>query len=345
MAGGIGRRQLITGLGGAAVAWPLAVPAQQATMPVIGFLGATAPDRYVSSQLAAFRQGLAEISLVEGRNFAIEYRWAEGHYDRLPALAAELVSQHVAVIFAGSLPSALAAKQVTSTIPIVFVMGADPVKLGVVPSLNRPDGNVTGIYQYYGALGGKRVEFIRELVPHLSVLAVLSNPKKPNADDHLNDIQTAARGIGQQIDIFRASTESEIDVAFNDLAQRRDSALLVADDPFFGLRRDQIVTSAARYAVPASYYTREFAVAGGLMSYGSSSVDNHRQAGIYAGRILKGASPAELPVLQPTKFELVINLKTAQALGLAVPAMLRARADDALDLGCVKTQKTEKRRE
>src|SRR5262249_6663308 len=302
-------RRFITLLG-STVVLPFVARAQQ-RMPVIGYLSATAPGGYSTPLITAFRQGLYEIGFAEDQNVAIEFRWAEGRYDRLPALAAELVNRGVGVILAGSLPSALAAKQATSAIPIVFVMGADPVKLGVVASLNRPGGNITGIYQYFGALGGKRLEFIRELVPSLAVLAALSNPKNPNPDDHLDDIQAAARAIGQQIDVVRASSESEIDAAFARLAQRHDGALLVADDPFFSVRRDQIVALAARYAIPASYYARAFALAGGLVSYGSSNETN-RQAGIYAGRILKGAKPSELPVLLPAKFELVINLKTAK---------------------------------
>jgi putative ABC transport system substrate-binding protein len=294
------RREFITLIGGAAAAWPPAARAQQSLMPVIGYLGGTAPGRYSKRLITAFRLGLKEAGFVEGHNVAIEIRWAEGHYERLPPLATELVSRGMAVILAGSLPSALAAKQATTTIPIVFVMGADPVKLGVVASLNRPSGNVTGIYQYFGALGGKRLELIRDLVPSLSVLAILSNPKNPNAEDHLDDVQSAARAIGQQIDVLRASNE-------------------------------QIVALAARHKVPASYYTRQFASAGGLMSYGSSNFDNNRQAGIYVGRILKGAKPSELPVLQPTKFELVINLKAAKALGLEVPLMLLARADEVIE--------------
>ena len=282
------RREFLILLGGAAAAWPLAAHSQQTAMPVIGFLGATALDAYTSQLVAAFRRGLTEVGLVENRDVAIEFRWAEGNYDRLPALARELVGDRAAVILAGSLPSALAAKQATSSIPIVFIMGADPVKLGVVTSLNRPDGNVTGIYQYYGALGGKRLEFIREIVPSLAVLAVLSNPKNPNAEDHLNDIKAAAHAVHQQIDVFHASSEGDIDAAFANLARHRDGALLLADDPLFSVRRDQIVALAARYAVPTSYYARDFALAGGLMSYGSSGADNNRQAGIYVGRILKG---------------------------------------------------------
>jgi putative ABC transport system substrate-binding protein len=310
--------------------WPLAAHAQQA-MPVIGVLGATAPDRYVSPLVVAFREGLAEVGLVENQNVVIEFRWAEGNYERLSGLASELITRGVAVIFAGSLPSALAAKQATATIPIVFVMGADPVRLGVVASLNRPGSNVTGIYLYYGALGGKRLELIRELVPTVGVLAVLSNPKNPNAEDHLNDIKTAARAIDQQLDVLQASSEGDIDSAFADLAQRRDNALMLADDPFFSVRRDQIVALAARYRVPTSYYAREFAIAGGLMSYGSSSTANYRQAGTYVGRILNGVKPSELPVLEPTKFELVFNLRTAKALGLSVPSTLLATADEVIE--------------
>jgi len=326
----MGRRKFLKIILGAVAAWPLASRAQQPAMPVIGFLSATALDSYVRPLVAALRQSLTENGFVEDRNVAIEFRWAEGHYDRLQTLATELVTRGAAIIFASSLPSALAAKTVTSTVPIVFVMGADPVKLGVVASLNRPGGNVTGVYQYYGALGGKRLELIREIVPSLILLSVLSNPNNPNAEDHLTDIQNAARAIGQQLDVFHASSESDIDAAFANL-RHRDGALLVADDPFFGLHRDQIVGLANRNAIPTIYYQREFALAGGLLSYGSSSVDNYRQAGIYAARILRGDSPSDLPVLQPTKFELVINRKTARTLGLNVPASLIARADEVIE--------------
>jgi putative ABC transport system substrate-binding protein len=264
-------------------------------------------------------------------NIAIEFRWAEGRYDRLSSLIAEAVNRPVDVILASSLPAALAAKQVTTTIPIVFVMGADPVKLGVVASLNRPGGNVTGVMQLFGALGAKRLELIRELVPSLSVLAVLSNPNNPNASDHLDDVQTAARSIGQQIEVFRASSESEIDSAFAGIARRKDGALLVTDDPLFSLRRDQLVSLAARHAIPASYWVRDFAAAGGLMSYGSSTSHNYHEAALYVARILKGTKPADLPVLQPTKFELVINVKTAKALGLTVPPTLIALADEVIE--------------
>jgi putative ABC transport system substrate-binding protein len=325
------RREFITLLGGAALAWPLAARAQQPAMPVIGFVGSTALDGFVSAQVAAFRKGLNEAGYIEGQNVAIEFRWAEGQYDRLPTLAAEFVRRQVAVILASSLPTALAAKGETSTIPIVFVMGADPVKLGVVASLNRPGGNVTGISQFYGALGAKRLELLREFVPSAAVIAIISNPKNPNAEDHLNDVQAAARVIGQQVDVFRASSESEIDAAFAGLARRGDGALFVTDDPLFSVRRSQIVALAGRHAVPTIYYAREFAAAGGLISYGSSSGDNFREAGIYVGRILKGAKPSDLPVLQPTRFELVINLKTAKTLGLDVPTKLLALADEVIE--------------
>ena len=326
------RRDFLKVIAGSAAAVRSLTARAQQPIPAIGYLGANALDNnYTMPQIGAFRQGLKESGLVEERDLTILFQWADGHYDRLPALATELVSRNVSVIFASSLPSALAAKQVTSTIPIVFAMGADPVKLGVVASLNRPGGNVTGMYLYYGALGGKRLELIRELVPSLAVLAVLSNPNNPNAEDHLNDIQSAARASGQQIDVFRASNEEGIDAAFAELARRPANALLVADDPFFGLRREQIVALAAKYAVPASYYAREFALAGGLMSYGSSTAVNYLQMGRYVGRILRGEKPSDLPVVQPTKFELVLNLKTAKALDLTVPPALIATADEVIE--------------
>jgi putative tryptophan/tyrosine transport system substrate-binding protein len=328
------RRDVIGLIAGSAAAWPLAAHAQRSAMPTIGYLSAASLDGYYGysgPQVAAFRQALKESGFVEGQNVAIELRWAEGHYDRLPALTVELVNRPVDVILASSLPAALAAKRATATIPIVFVMGADPVKLGVVASLNRPGGNLTGIMQLFGALGAKRLELIRELVPSLSVLAVLSNPNNPNASDHLDDVQTAARSIGQQIEVFRASSESEIDNAFAGIARRKAGALLVADDPLFSVRRDHLVGLAARHAIPASYYARDFAVAGGLMSYGSSTTNNYHEAGLYVGRILKGTKPADLPVLQPTKFELVINVKTAKALGLTVPPTLIALADEVIE--------------
>jgi ABC-type uncharacterized transport system substrate-binding protein len=323
------RRGFITLLGGAAT-WPLRAGAQQPAMPAIGYLSGTSAGTSAPI-LAAFRQGLEESGYVEGANVAIELRWAEGQYHRLPTFAAEFVSRQVAVIFAGSLPAALAAKGETSTIPIVFVIGADPVKLGVVVSLNRPGGNVTGISQYYGALGAKRLELLRDLIPPASTIAIISNPKNPNAEDHLNDVQAAASAIGQQTEVFHASSETQIDTAFSDIVRRKEGGLLVADDPFFDVRRSQIVALASRHVIPTIYYTREFAEVGGLVSYGSSRSDNNRQAGIYVGRVLKGAMPADLPVMQPTKFELVINLKTARAIGLTVPPTLLARADEVIE--------------
>jgi ABC-type uncharacterized transport system substrate-binding protein len=325
------RRDVIKLIAGSTAAWPLSAGAQQTTIRVIGFVSATSPDGYAQPQIAAFRQSRKESGFIEGQNIAIEFRWAEGRYDRLSSLIAEAVNRPVDVILASSLPAALAAKQVTTTIPIVFVMGADPVKLGVVASLNRPGGNVTGVMQLFGALGAKRLELIRELVPSLSVLAVLSNPNNPNASDHLDDVQTAARSIGQQIEVFRASSESEIDSAFAGIARRKDGALLVTDDPLFSLRRDQLVSLAARHAIPASYWVRDFAAASGLMSYGSSTSHNYHEAALYVARILRGTKPADLPVLQPTKFELVINVKTAKALGLTVPPTLIALADEVIE--------------
>ena len=328
------RRAFLTLLGGAAAtsqSCPLAARAQQPALPLVGFVGSTSPDGYVGAQVAAVRQGLSEAGFVEGQNVAVEFRWAEGQYDRLPAFAAEFVDRQAAVILAASLPSAVAAKAATSTVPIVFVMGADPVKLGVVASLNRPGGNATGISQYYGALGAKRLELLRELVPSAALIAIISNPKNPNAEDHLNDIQAAAQTIGLQTRVARASDESQIDAAFAALLREGARALLLADDPFFNVRRDQLIALPAHRRMPAIYYAREFALAGGLISYGSSTVDNYRQAGVYVGRILKGARPADLPVAQPTKFELVINLKTGKALGLQVPDRLLALADEVIE--------------
>jgi len=320
------RRTLISLL--SAAAWPLAARAQQ--MPVIGYLSSLSPDSD-PWRISALRQSLAEAGYSEGVNLAFEYRWAEGNYDRLAAQAAELVRRGVAVIFAASLPSAIAAKAATTTIPIVFVMGADPVKLGVVASLNQPGANVTGVYQFYGALGGKRLELLRELIPTASLIAVLTNPKNPNAEDHLADIEAAARAMGQRILVVPVSADAEIAAAFAKMAQERANALLVADDPFFGTRRDQLVAQANGRALPAIYYAREFVAAGGLISYGSDSIYNYARAGAYVARVLKGTPPAALPIEQPTKFELVINLKTAKALGLTVPLTLQAAADEVIE--------------
>ena len=323
------RRDVITLLGAAAAAWPLAARGQQPAVPVIGYFSSQSRD-YDAPRLAALRQTLSEAGYVEGKTIAIEYRWAEGDYDRLAGQAAEFARQRVAVIFAGSLPAALAAKSATTTIPIV-VIGADPVKLGVVASLNQPGGNATGVTQFYGALGGKRLELIRELVPQASIIAVLTNPRNPNSEDHLADVRAAAQAMGQRLLVFPVSAASEIEPAFASLVRQGANAVLVADDPFFSTRRDEIVAQAASRAMPTIYYTREFAAAGGLISYGSNPIANYIQAAAYVARILKGTAPADLPVQQPTKFELVINLKTAKMLGLIVPLTLQAAADEVIE--------------
>jgi putative tryptophan/tyrosine transport system substrate-binding protein len=323
------RRELMLLLGGAMTA-PPAVGAQQKAMPVIGFLASGSPGPF-APYVAAFRQGLSEAGYVEGQNLAIEYRWAEGRYDRLPALAADLVGQKVDVIVAAGPPSALAAKSATSTIPIVFVIGTDPVELGLVASFARPGGNLTGVSTMGTELMAKRLELLSELVPRAGVFALLVNPNYPQAERIMRDVQEAGRAKGVQLHILKAGTESEIDAAFATLVQLQAAALLVGADVFFTIRREQLVALASRHAVPAIYYSREFAAAGGLISYGASTPAANRQVGIYAGKILKGAKPADLPVEQPTTFELVIDLKTAKALGLTVPPSILARADEVIE--------------
>jgi len=327
----IGRRELLVALGGAAVAWPLTAHAQQTAMPVIGFLNGASPGEW-AHLVAAFRRGLNEIGYVEGQNVSIDYRWADGHYDRLPALAADLVRRQVAVIAAsGGTASALAAKAATTTTPIVSLGAGDPVSLGLVASLNRPGGNVTGVYQLSAALGAKRLGLAREMVATTATIGVLLNPTNPNADIQLKDLQEAARVVGQQLHVMNANNERDVETAFAALAQSRTGALLLGADPFFLGRRDKIVEFAARHAIPTIYEQREFSTAGGLMSYGTNLADAYRQAGVYTGRVLKGEKASDLPVVQSAKFELVINLKTAKALGLEIPPGVLAIADEVIE--------------
>jgi putative tryptophan/tyrosine transport system substrate-binding protein len=318
------RREFISLLGGTVIAWPLATRAQQ--MPVIGFLHPSSPDPY---RLQAFRQGLKEAGFVEGENVAIEYRWADNQIDRLPALAAELVQRRVAVIATGGAPAALAAKAATTTIPVVFILGEDPVRLGLVASLARPGGNLTGVNFFVAELAAKRLELLREVVPAAARIAVFTNPTNPTTS--LKDVGQAARAMGLQIKVFNVSSIREVDAAFATLASERADGLFVANDPFFIDRRVQLSQLAAHHSLPAIHQDRLFAEVGGLMSYGASVGDALRQVGIYTGRILKGAKPADVPVVQSTKFELVINASTARMLGLSVPPTLLATADEVIE--------------
>ena len=325
------RREFITLLGGAAAAWPLAVRAQQTPMPVIGLLNLTSPEPQAHA-MTAFRAGLQETGYVEGQNVTVEYRWADGRYDLLPSLAAELVSRPVTVVVAiGGSRVGRAAMTATSTIPIVFVSGADPIKVGLVPSLNRPGGNATGVHLQLGVLDPKKLGLLRELAPQATLVGVLLNPNVEDFQIRVADVQEAARTVGLQIDVLRATTDSEIDAAFAALSGIRAGALVVSSNAFFNARREQIVALAARHAIPAIYDGREYAAAGGLVSYGTSLAQGYRQAGIYTARILKGTKPADLPVQAPTKYELFINMKTAKALGLTVPDTLLARADEVIE--------------
>jgi putative tryptophan/tyrosine transport system substrate-binding protein len=327
----IRRRDFIVTLGSATIASPLGAPAQQASMPVIGYLGAAARDPSVHF-ISALRRGLGESGYVEGQNVAIEYRWAEGQYDLLPAMAADLVRLKVAVICAsGGAAPALAAKSVTPTTPIVFVSGDDPVKSGLVSSLNRPSGNVTGVVFFNSALAAKRLELLRELVPTATVIGYLVNPGSPEVELEIADANEAAHALGLKLHVLRATVDRDIDAVFASLRQQQVGALVTASDPFLGSRRDQVAALAARHAIPVMAPVREYVAAGGFVSYGTSIPDAYRQAGVYVGRILNGAKPADLPVIQPTKFEFVINLKTAEALGLNVPDRLLALADEVIE--------------
>ena len=325
------RREFISLIGGVAATWPLGARAQQPVLPVVGFLNSASPHLW-ANYVAGFRTGLKETGYLDGENVTIEFRWAEGHYDRLPGMAADLVRRKVAVLVAtGGSPSAMAAKAATSTIPIVFTSGIDPIQRGIVTSLNRPGGNLTGVNLFANVLDGKRLGLLRALVPGVQLIAVLFNPNRPDHMNEVRDVQEAARVMGQQIHLVLASNESGINAAFATAAQLHAGAMLVGSDPFFNSQRDKIIALAARHSIPAIYEQREFSLAGGLMSYGTNLTDAYRQVGVYVGRILKGEKPGELPVVQATKFEFVINLNTAKALGIEVPPNLSAEADEIIE--------------
>ena len=325
------RREFIAALGGAAAVWPAVARAQQSDMPVVGFLSSRSPDE-AAAHTAAFRGGLSEAGFVEGQNVAIIFRWANGHYERLPSLARELVDLRVSAIAAGGgEPSARAARDATTSIPVVFVIGDDPVKIGLTASYNRPGGNLTGVSFLTGELGGKRLSLICELVPDSSSVGLLLNPGVQNSELQRKEVEAAAQTLGRKLLVLYAQTESEIEANFRTLKREQVSALVVQNDPFFDSQRERIIALTTRYALPAIYHIREFPASGGLMSYGASLADAYRQVGNYTGRILKGEKAGDLPVVQPTRFEMVINLKTAKTLGLDVPLQLQQRADEVIE--------------
>jgi putative ABC transport system substrate-binding protein len=325
------RREFITLLGGAAAVWPLAALAQQPATPVIGFISGRSPDESASA-VVAFRQGLAEAGYVEGQNVQIAFRWAEGHYERLPMMAADLARRQVTAILAtGGNPPVFAVKAATATIPIVFIIGSDPVEVGFVASVNRPGGNITGVSLFTSLLVAKRLELLRELVPAATIIAFLVNPDNSNARPDTAVMQAVAARLGQKLIVLSARTEQDIDLAFASLGQQQATALVVNTDAFFLTQRNQLASLEARYAIPTIHDLREYTAGGGLISYGTNLPDAYRQAGIYIGRILKGAKPADLPVVQPTKFDLIINLKTAKTLGLDIPSSILVRADEVIE--------------
>ena len=324
------RREFISLLGGAAAVWPFAARAQQSPLPLVGFVNSSSAQAQALVAVA-YRRGLEETGFIEGKNVLIESRWADGQYNRLTELIDDLIKRNVAVIMAGGPPAADAAKKATSTIPVVFTTGDDPVLMGLVSSINRPGGNVTGVHVFFSEVESKKLGLLRELVPNVGLIAALVNPTFPSAKAQTQELQTAAEKLGQRLQIITASNERDLDAAFASMKQLQVTATLVAADPFFNSRRDQIVALAARYAIPAVYEQRAFAAAGGLMSYGTNLAEGYRQAGVYTGRILKGENPSQLPVVLSNKFEFVINLKVVKTLGLTVSANLLSTADEVIE--------------